>query len=52
MSKEKAKQIIKVLKKWIEKGENGKLKRYTLSSKLQTEEKIKELEIYLITFKN
>jgi len=52
MEKEKAEQIIRILKEWIIKGESGKLKRYTLSSKLQAEEKIKELELYLITFKN
>ncbi len=51
MGKEKAEQLIRILKAWIIKGESGKLKIYTLSSKLQTEDKIKELELYLITFK-
>ena len=51
MTKEKAEQLIRILKRWIEKGENGKLKRYTLSSKKTTEEKIKELENFLITLK-
>ena len=51
MEKEKAEQIIRILKSWIIKGESGKLKNFSLSSKIQTEEKIKELENYLITFK-
>jgi hypothetical protein len=48
MTSEKAKQIIRVLEKWIENGENGKLKKYSFSEKLKTEKKIKELkELYL-----
>jgi len=47
MEKEKAKQMIKVLEQWIEKGESGKLKKYTFSDKKQTEKRIKELKTFL-----
>ena len=48
MTSEKAQQIIRVLEKWIENGENGKLKKYSFSEKVKTEKKIKELKkLYL-----
>lgn len=47
MEKEKAKQIIKVLEQWLEKGEKGQLKKYTFSDKIQTEKRIKELKTFL-----
>jgi ribosomal protein L17 len=47
MTSEKAKQIIRVLEKWIENGDNGKLKKYSFSEKLKTEKKIKELKKFI-----
>jgi hypothetical protein len=47
MTSEKAKQIIRVLEKWIENDENGKLKKYSFSEKLKTEKKIKELKKFI-----
>lgn len=41
---ERIERMIRVLEKWIEKGEWGELKKYSLSEKEETEKRIKELK--------